>query len=402
MIEQHTVQQHGELRVFLVDLVPPIFPQEHIQERLAELESLVTTYKGIVIVKAIQKKSHPDYHTYVGKGKLEEIKAQMIEMNAQLLIIGNIMKPGQVFHVSEMFREDNIQVWDRVDLILKIFERHAMSSEARLQIELAAIKHMWPRIFGMGMELSRQGWGTGGAGGRAGRGIGETNTERMRRHLKDKTKVIQDTLEKYKKNRSLHRAYRARQNLFTVGIVWYTNAGKSALMHTLTGKNILVEDKLFATLGTAVGEMKPPVWNQDVSTSVNTEGDQEYSENNRSHAKILINDTIWFIRDLPPDLIEAFTSTLEDSIYSQLLLHVVDASDPKLGDKIHIVDTILRDIEALQPRLYIFNKMDKLDAAGRKRVMEDYAEYNPLFISALEWEGIDELKNIILEKSAKL
>ena len=142
MIEQDNVQQHGELRVFLVDLVPPIFPQEHIQERLAELESLVTTYKGIVIVKAIQKKSHPDYRTYVGKGKLEEIKAQMIEMNAQLLIIGNIMKPGQVFHVSEMFREDNIQVWDRVDLILKIFERHAMSSEARLQIELAAIKHM--------------------------------------------------------------------------------------------------------------------------------------------------------------------------------------------------------------------------------------------------------------------
>ena len=151
----HTTAQ--ELRVFLIDIVPPTYPKEQIEDRLAELESLVTTYKGIVIVKAIQKKSHPDYRTYVGKGKLEELKAQMIEEKANLLIIGNIMKPGQVFHVSEMFREDGIQVWDRVDLILKIFERHAQSTEARLQIELAAIKHMGPRIFGMGMELSRQG-----------------------------------------------------------------------------------------------------------------------------------------------------------------------------------------------------------------------------------------------------
>jgi GTPase len=246
------------LRVYIIDIVPPRCPLDQIQNRLAELESLVTTYHGIVIVKAIQKRATPDYRTYVWRWKLDEVLEDMKEHNANLLIIGNIMKPAQVYSVSEIFREDWIQVRDRVDLILKIFERHAKSTEALLQIELAAIKHMGPRIFGMGMELSRQWWGTGWSWGRAGRGIGETNTERMRRHLQEKTLDIEHTLAKYKKNRSLHRAHRLRQDMLTIGIVWYTNAGKSCLMHALTGKDILVANKLFATLGTSVGEMKPP------------------------------------------------------------------------------------------------------------------------------------------------
>jgi len=203
-----------ELRVFVVDIVPPNFPQDVIQDRLAELESLVSTYQWVVIVKAIQKRSQPDYRTYVWSGKLDEIKADMIEQKAQLLIIGNIMKPWQVYNVSELFRKDKIQVRDRVDLILKIFERHATGTEARLQIELAAIKHMWPRIFGMGMELSRQWWWIGWSG------IGETNTERMKRHLKEKILVVQKKLEQYKKVRGLHRDARLRKDLFTVGIVW--------------------------------------------------------------------------------------------------------------------------------------------------------------------------------------
>lgn len=400
-----------QLRVYIVDIVPPTFPSEQIQDRLAELESLVTTYKWVVVVKTIQKKSVPDYRTYVGKGKLEEIKADMILNKADLLIIGNIMKPWQVYHVSEMFRKDEIQVWDRVDLILKIFERHATSTEARLQIELAAIHHMWPRIFGMGMELSRQGWGTWWSWGRAGRGIGETNTERMRRHLQDKKLVIMKDLEKYKKVRSLHRAWRARKDLFTVGIVGYTNAGKSCLMHSLTGKDILVEDKLFATLGTAVWEMKLPsdMWDhhavlgdaQSASQKQSSQIDEDTIENTqyvdyKSYWKILINDTIWFIRDLPPDLIEAFTSTLEDSVHAQLLLHVMDASDPKITDKLHIVDTILHHIEATQPRRYVFNKIDKITSEQRQILAKEYADYNPIFVSAITGEGIDELKKYIM------
>jgi GTP-binding protein HflX len=435
-----------ELRVYVVDLVPPWFAVEHIQDRLTELESLVTTYRWVVIVKTIQKRSQPDYRTYVWKGKLEEIKADMLLNNANLLVIWNIMKPWQVYNVSEMFREDKIQVRDRVDLILKIFDRHATSTEARLQIELAAINHMWPRIFGMGMELSRQWWWTWWSGGRAGRWIWETNTERMRRHLKDQKLVIQKELLKYKKMRTLHRADRVRRDLFTVGIAWYTNAGKSALMHALTWKDILVEDKLFATLWTAVGEMKPPkdndttwyIWFEDdsihpaidsdyqpqinlkSSTSLSTVGaaapvEQESDDASVSDTdfdsdsaneydytpykkswKILINDTIGFIRDLPPDLIEAFTSTLEDSVHAQLLLHVVDASDPKIADKLHVVDDVLHRIHAIQPRRYIFNKIDAISKQQRQQLAVDYALYNPIFVSAITGEGLNELKKYIM------
>ncbi len=393
-----------ELRVYIIDIVPPSFPQEQIQDRLMELESLVTTYKWVVIVKTIQKKSTPDYRTYVGKWKLEEIKTDMLANNANLLIIGNIMKPWQVYNVSEMFRKDEIQVWDRVDLILKIFERHATSTEARLQIELAAIHHMGPRIFGMGMELSRQGWGTWGAGGRAWRGVGETNTERMKRHLQDKKHVIMKDLEKYKKVRKLHREWRARKDLFTVGIVWYTNAGKSSLMHALTGKDILIEDKLFATLGTAVGEMKMPSDMSEHHVVETTEQNIEDVENLENHTyadyhsygKILVNDTIGFIRDLPPDLIEAFTSTLEDSIHAQLLLHVMDAWDPKITDKMYIVDSILHHIEATQPRRYVFNKIDTITPEQRQHLAKEYADYNPIFVSAITGEWLDELKKYIM------
>ena len=388
-----------QLRVFLIDIVPPSFPTELIQDRLEELESLVTTYRWVVIVKAIQKRSQPDYRTYVWSGKLDEIKADMIEQWANLLIIWNIMKPWQVYNVSELFRKDDIQVRDRVDLILKIFERHATSTEARLQIELAAVKHMWPRIFGMGMELSRQGWGIGGSG------IGETNTERMKRHLKDKVLVIQKKLEQYKKVRSLHRAWRLRKDLFTVWIVWYTNAGKSALMHSLTGKDILVENKLFATLWTAVGEMKLPAMTYDEGNISSTESAVAPEERNQSHTtygKILINDTVWFIRDLPPDLIDAFASTLEDSVHSQILLHVIDASDSKMEDKIQVVEDILARIEARQKTVYVFNKIDVVDEMTRSIIAEKYAEYQPLFVSAVSGEGLEELKKYIMRESTTL
>lgn len=157
-------------------------------------------------------------------------------------------------------------------------------------------------------------------------------------------------------------------------------------MHALTGKEILVEDKLFATLGTAVGEMKPPTMAPVLATSEAAPTEQIVYPSYTSYGKILINDTIGFIRDLPPNLIEAFTSTLEDSIHSQLLLHVVDASDHKIFDKMHVVDTILHRIEAQQPRRYVFNKIDTLTPEQRKKLVEDYADYNPLFVSAITGE----------------
>lgn len=166
----------------------------------------------------------------------------MQKEGASLLIIGNILRPSQVYMLNEKMRDAKIEVWDRVDLILKIFDKHADSTEAKLQIELAAIRHMGPRIFGMGMELSRQGGGIGT------KGIGETNTEIMKRHLKERVYKVQQKLEEYAKMRKLHRESRSRKSLPVVGIVGYTNAGKSSLLNLCTKKNVLAANKLFATL----------------------------------------------------------------------------------------------------------------------------------------------------------
>ncbi|MEI7558248.1 MAG: hypothetical protein WCJ45_05585 [bacterium] len=151
-----------ELRVFLVDIVTKDITPELLEDRMRELEDLLTTYGGIVVLKKFQKKDQPDYQTYVGKGKLEEIMVDMQRLDANLLIVGNVLKPSQIYHLNELLRPIGAKARDRVDLILKIFDKHATSMEARLQVELTAIRHMGPRIFGMGMELSKQGGNAGG------------------------------------------------------------------------------------------------------------------------------------------------------------------------------------------------------------------------------------------------
>lgn len=209
------------MKTIIVDIAPPNLSVEELSHRMDELESLVSTYGGVTIVKRVQKRFTPDYRTFIGSGKLDEIMILAEELGAELLIIGNIMKPSQVWNVNEYLRKgkSKFQAWDRVDLILKIFALHAVSPESKLQIELAAIKHMGPRIFGMGMELSRQ-----GGGSRNAKGQGETNTEIMKRHLKEKEREIIEKLKTYERTRSLHRENRKRKNLPTVGIVGYTNA----------------------------------------------------------------------------------------------------------------------------------------------------------------------------------
>lgn len=343
-----------------------------------ELVSLVNTLWGIVIVQTIQKRTLPDYRTFLGTGKLKEIKEEMLEKQATVLIIGNAILPRQIYAINETLRDIQAQCRDRVDLILKIFEKHADSTEARLQIELAAIKHMWPRITGMGMELSRQGGWIGTSG------IGETNTEIMRRHLKDKRVVIEKKLAEYEKMRKLHREGRKRKWLQTIGIVWYTNAGKSTLLQALTNKEAYKANKLFATLGTQVGEMiyYPPITEDEKAPT-------------RKPIKYLVSDTIGFIRDLPPKLIQAFKSTLEDSIESDLLLHVVDASDPEIELKIKVVDNILHDIGATQTTLYVFNKSDCITADRKKELEKEFHHFQPILIAAETGGGIEELKMII-------
>lgn len=365
------------MKTIIIDIAPPGLSGEELEHRMNELESLVSTYGGVTIVKRVQKRTTPDYRTFIGSGKLDELIAVWDELGAGLLIIGNIMKPAQVWNVNEYLRKakSKIQAWDRVDLILKIFALHAISPESKLQIELAAIKHMWPRIFGMGMELSRQ-WGWS----KNAKGQWETNTEIMKRHLREKELVILEKLKTYERTRLLHRISRQRKGFATIGIVGYTNAGKSSLFNALTKKWVLAEDKLFATLGTSVGKLY-----------LETE-DQVGKE------EVLLNDTIGFIRDLPPDLIAAFWSTLEDSIESNLLFHVVDAWDPFIEEKIHIVDTTLDQIGATQKRIYIFNKSDTIDVDKRVLLMRQFEELNPIFISAQEEVGLEDIKKRVIKE----
>lgn len=374
------------MRTILLDIAPKdstLLAGYSLDDRIAEFEKLVSTYRGIVVLQTLQKRDEPDYTTYVWKGKLDEVLNLSVELKADVLIIGNILKPRQIFAIIQEVekRKLKLQVWDRVDLILKIFQLHAKTPEAKLQIQLASLKHMGPRIFGMGMELDRQ----GGGGGAANKGIGETNTEIMKRHLREMERKTKEKIDHYRKVRVQNRLGRKRMNATTVGIVGYTNAGKSTLMNTLTDKWVYEKDELFATLGTSVGRLRLPQ-----SAYIDEEG------NFLSRPDILIYDTIGFIRDLPPELIDAFSSTLEESLSCDILLQVVDASDEHIADRISVTDEILARIGASQPRWYVFNQIDKCTPAQLKKLKTTYKHLKPLFVSAKTNEWVEELKAKIL------
>ena len=420
--QQAQVWEMENLRVFVADIVPPSFEKrEAMEERMSELENLVTTYGWVVILEHIQKRSLPDYNTYIGGGKLEEIMHEMELQDANLLILGNILKPHQIYKINEKLKTIWAAAWDRVDLILKIFEKNARTEETKLQIELAAIKHMWPRIFGMGMELSRQGWGS-----KLARGKWETNTEIMKRHLHERELDIKKSLEKYKKVREVHRQWRKKKWLVTVGIVGYTNAWKSSLLNILTGKWVLAEDKLFATLGTSVGKLwlEPKTshntsilnsfpskgkeasnkqassltWQERVGERCLEEDCEQTSYTYIPGKEILLSDTIGFIRDLPPQLVDAFASTLEDSIESDILLHVIDVSDEKMPEKREVVEYILQKIWANQRTVLVFNKIDNCSKKYLTAIKKAFKwEEDIFFISTYTEEGISELKDFLRE-----
>lgn len=396
-------------KAILIDVIEPGTSEEEADRRLTELESLVDTYGGIVVVKTIQKKGIPDYNTYIGNGKVTEIMDAAEEKDAEILIVNNLLKPRQLYELNERFRKAKLKMkaWDRVDLILKIFSKHAKSTEAKLQIELASIKHMGPRIFGMGIELSRQ---AGAMGVRA--GAGEANIEMMKRHLQKQELAILKKLKHYEVIREGHRKRRRRQNFKTVAIVGYTNAGKSSLLNALTRKGAYVANQLFATLDTRVGKLWIP----------------------ESKREVLVSDTIGFIQDLPPDLIQAFKSTLAETVDADLILHVIDISDPQLGKNVKVVEKILDQLGLHdKPKVYVFNKIDlvkrkdkpkkllppkkSLMKAGKdaakmlgwesKKIDHyvnfgslklKYKSFTPVFVSAMEKTNLEELVGAIDEK----
>lgn len=355
-------------KVILVDIIPPNMTPEESLARLNELENLLVTYGGFVIVRKIQRKQVPDYQTYIGKGKVEELLRDALELDASFIIVNNLLKPQQLFNLEQIFEKHEIQVWDKIDLILKIFSKHATTKEAKLQIELASLRHLGPRIFKMGLELTRQ------AGGIGTRGKGETNIEIMKRHIRKREQAIKTELKKIEKNEEGQRNKRHDHGFRTAAIVGYTNAGKSCLLRRLTKKNVKVKDELFATLDSRIGKVYLP----------------DIQEN------ILVSDTIGFIRDLPPELIEAFKSTLAETMHSDLLLRVIDSNDFELDWKMGVVSDILKTLNCHQkPSIFVFNKADLISDTRRRGLEKKYAALDPIFISAEEGTNMEELKSRI-------
>lgn len=351
-------------KAILVDVIHPRMLSRHSEERLKELEELVNTYGGIVVVKSYQRRFAPHPRTFIGPGKAEDIAKEGAELGAKLLIVNDALKPQQIYNLGEVLQPAKMQVWDRLDLILKIFAKHARTTEARLEIELASVRHMGPRIFGMGMELSRQGGGIGTSG------IGETNTEIMKRHLREHERKLRDRLEQYEKVREGHRKNRERNNLKTLSLVGYTNAGKTSLLNALTGRKEYVANKLFATLDTRVGELFLPARRE----------------------RMLVSDTIGFVKQLPPELIHAFRSTLSEVTEASLLLHVIDVNDPVMFSKIRVVEQILRELGAHErPSVYVFNKRDQAESPHMERISRRFAHLPHAFVSAYTGEGLDGL-----------
>ncbi|MFA6406454.1 MAG: GTPase HflX [Patescibacteria group bacterium] len=367
-------------RAILIDVIPPKMEDKVALRRIYELENLTKTYGGIVVVKIVQKCALPDYKTYVGSGKLDEVVALAKAEKVELIVINNILKPHQIYNIEKKVERDRIAVWDRIDTILKIFQKHATTIEAKLQIRLAGIRHMGPRIFRMGLELSQQ------AGGIGTRGLGETNIEIMKRHLAEQERSIKNQLEKISNTRHTHRARRDRLGLKTASIVGYTNAGKSSLLNVLTRKGAYVADELFATLDTRVAKLWLPTNNP-------------LDKGGQGGFSVLLSDTIGFIQDLPPQLIDAFRSTLEETIDAELILHVIDVSDPFVHEKIEEVEKILTQLGVGEtPKVYVFNKTDLKNKIPKTALKKQYKAMTPVFVSSLKAEGLEELKKTIASR----
>ncbi len=358
-------------RCILIEVIPPHVHHNDALKALAELELLTMTFGGLTVDCIVQHRLKPHPATYIGKGKLEELKEKVARQKIDIIIINAIINSGQIFRLEKTLWQINpkIKVFDKVDLILHIFEKHASSREAKLQIDLARLKHLGPRIYGLGGTLfSRQ------AGGIGTRGVGEKNLELMKRHFKKQINMISQELNKIEKIRESSINRRKIKLVKTVALVGYTNAGKTSLFNKLTGKTKLVHDSFFTTLDSNLGRI--------ISLEDNSE--------------VLISDTIGFIEGLPPFLIDAFKSTLMETVNADLLLQIIDSSDQLLVKKIAVVEEILDSIGVgKKKKILIFNKCDLIPLERQNDIKEMYHHNLLLFTSTKTGENINRLTKII-------
>lgn len=356
-------------KIIIIGLVDRTKDLQAQQASLKEAEQLVETYGGDVDKVITQNASRKDRATYIGSGKVQEIKQLVEAEDIDIVVINDHLKASQLFALKSIISDQNsCQIWDRTQLILQIFKSHASTAEANLQIKFAELSHHGPELTGMGILMSQQ------AGGIGTKGIGETNTEIMRRHWRKEIKSVKDKLEKVTQNRDQQMKHRKQSGIPTVSIIGYTNAGKTTLFNALSSKNNQVKNVLFATLDSSVGSLYLP--------NVGKE--------------IFISDTIGFIQDLPTMLIDAFKSTLLETVNADILLHVIDSADKNVHLKIDTVNQILASIGLeSKPQIYVFNKTDRISTTRRDELSQKYHQNKQIFISAKNNQHVDQLVRII-------
>ena len=350
-------------KAILAGLDAAVFSKEETatESTLEELKALLETAGGTAVGTLLQSRPAPDPHSFLGEGKVEELRQAVEATGANMVIFDNDLSPSQIQTLEDI---TGATVIDRSALILDIFAQRAKTREGRLQVELAQYQYLLPRLSGMGRSLSRQGGGIGT------RGPGETKLEVDRRAIRKRINELENKLDNVVKTRNLHRKHRQKENIPVVALVGYTNAGKSTLLNTLTGAQVLEEDKLFATLDPTTRILELP-----------------------SGQEILLTDTVGFIRKLPHHLIDAFRSTLEEAKYADIILHVVDASSPQMDQQMYVVYETLKNLGVTDKKIVtLFNKQDKMTENQPHR---DLKAEKTVHISAKWGEGLEEVKQIL-------
>ena len=370
-------------RAILIGLITPNLQREQVYEYLEELAFLAKTAGAVPVRNFTQKLKHPDNATFLGKGKINEVKEFVISEKIDILIFDDDLTPSQIRNIQKIFPERKIL--DRSNLILDIFASRAQTAQARTQVELAQYEYLLPRLTRMWTHLERQ------KGGIGMRGPGETQIESDRRIIKDKISLLKKKLEKIDKQSLTRR--KGRADMIRVALVGYTNAGKSTLMNKLSKSEIFAENKLFATLDTTVRKVVI------------------------KNLPFLLSDTVGFIRKLPHQLVESFKSTLDEVRESDLLVHVVDISNQNFEEQIEIVDKTIMEIGAeAKPQLIVFNKIDaytyvekeeddltpftkeNMSLENLKQTWMGKLDKESIFISALDKINFDDLKELLYQR----